>query len=119
MVEFALVLPILVTLLLGVVELGNGLNSYITVVDAARDGARLGSRGASVTNADITAAVNRDVERLSGADPTITITNPTIGGLQGVKVKVCYNHPLIMGMPGVLQNPLPMCSEATMPKLPS
>ncbi|HZP26259.1 MAG TPA: TadE/TadG family type IV pilus assembly protein [Dehalococcoidia bacterium] len=119
MVEFALILPFILTLLLGVVELGNGLNSYVTIVDAARDGARLGSRGSTVTAADITAAVNRDVERLSGAGPTVTVTNPTVGGLTAVKVKVCYNHPLIIGLPGVLPNPLPMCSESTMPQLPS
>jgi len=119
LVEFALILPFILTLLLGVVELGNGLNSYVTIVDAARDGARLGSRGSTVTAADITAAVNRDVERLSGAGPTVTVTNPTVGGLTAVKVKVCYNHPLIIGLPGVLPNPLPMCSESTMPQLPS
>jgi Flp pilus assembly protein TadG len=120
LVEFALMLPFMVTLLLGVVELGNGLNSYITVVDAARDGARLGSRGDSANNDDIIAAVSKDVERLEGPDPTVTVTNPvTVGGIPAVRVKVCYSHPLIVGLPGVLPNPLQMCSETTMPKLPS
>jgi hypothetical protein len=43
LVELTLVLMLLLTLLVGMVEFGNLLNQYITVVDAAREGARFGS----------------------------------------------------------------------------
>lgn len=43
LVELAMVLTILLTLLTGVVEFGNLLNQYVTVVDAAREGSRFGS----------------------------------------------------------------------------
>ncbi|MBL8056957.1 MAG: pilus assembly protein [Anaerolineales bacterium] len=43
LVEFALFLPILVMLLGGLVELGLGLNRFINIIEAAREGARYGS----------------------------------------------------------------------------
>ena len=39
-VEFALILPILVILVFGIVELGLAFNQYITITHAAREGAR-------------------------------------------------------------------------------
>jgi len=38
LVEFALVLPIFLTLLLGMVDLGNGFNTYIGMLNATREG---------------------------------------------------------------------------------
>ncbi len=45
LVELALFLPILLILLSGLVEFGFGLNRYINVVEAAREGARYGVDG--------------------------------------------------------------------------
>ena len=42
-VEFALVLPVLVLLLAGVVDLGNGFQTYIALSNGARDGAGYGA----------------------------------------------------------------------------
>src|SRR3954468_22605013 len=44
LIEFALTAPILLTLLLGLIEIGNGLNSYIKIVSVTRDAARLGAQ---------------------------------------------------------------------------
>lgn len=46
LVEFALVLPFLLVLVVGIVEMGVILNRQITVVNAAREGARFGAYGA-------------------------------------------------------------------------
>jgi Flp pilus assembly protein TadG len=40
MTEFALVLPILVVLMLGIVQFGVAFNNYVTLTDAVRAGAR-------------------------------------------------------------------------------
>lgn len=40
-VEFALILPILVSLLIGIVEFGRAYNAQITLTAAAREGARV------------------------------------------------------------------------------
>jgi hypothetical protein len=42
LVEFALVLPLLLLLLMAVFEFGNVFHSYLTITNAAREGARLG-----------------------------------------------------------------------------
>jgi Flp pilus assembly protein TadG len=40
MTEFAIVLPILVVLLFGIIQFGIAFNNYVTLTDAARAGAR-------------------------------------------------------------------------------
>ena len=40
MAEFAVVLPILVVLLFGIMQFGIAFNNYVTLTDAARAGAR-------------------------------------------------------------------------------
>lgn len=44
LVEAALVVPILVLILAGVVDLGRAFSSYIVIANAAREGARAGAR---------------------------------------------------------------------------
>ncbi|MCG0274878.1 MAG: pilus assembly protein [Thermosediminibacteraceae bacterium] len=44
-VEFALVLPLLVLILFGVLEFGRIFHTYIVITNAAREGARLGAVG--------------------------------------------------------------------------
>ncbi|HET9199797.1 MAG TPA: TadE family protein [Dehalococcoidia bacterium] len=42
-VEFAIVLPLLLILLFGVIDFGRALQTYITINNASREGARLGA----------------------------------------------------------------------------
>jgi len=44
-VEFAIILPILIMLILGIVEFGIAYNNYIALTHAAREGARLAAVG--------------------------------------------------------------------------
>jgi Flp pilus assembly protein TadG len=62
-VEMALILPILVTLIVGIVEFGIAFNNYLTLTDATRAGARkaavsrfVGDNGASARAAVFAAA---------------------------------------------------------------
>jgi Flp pilus assembly protein TadG len=115
--EFALLVPVLLMLLVGIVEIGWGLNSYLTVVDGARDGARLGSKG-SATDAEITALIVKETERLDGGVPPANVSiirTAAADGSTSIDVEVCYDHALIMGIPFVIPDPLPMCSSTTMP----
>jgi Flp pilus assembly protein TadG len=74
-VEFALVLPILVALLLGIVQFGIIFNNYETMTDAARVGARqggatgrfIGDNGASAVTAARAAATNLSQAKLGVA----------------------------------------------------
>ncbi len=117
-VELGILLPIFLLLIVGVVEVNSALNSYITVVSASRDGARLGSKGAATTAA-IQALVQKDLQRLPNASPTsnITITYPTVASMNSVKVKACYDHTTLMSVPILMPNSFHMCASTTMPKL--
>lgn len=42
-VEFALLLPVLLLITLGVIDFGRGLHAYVALAGAARDGARVGT----------------------------------------------------------------------------
>jgi Flp pilus assembly protein TadG len=59
MTEFAIVLPIFVALLFGIIQFGIAFNNYVTLTDAARAGARKGavSRNSSDPAGDCRAAV--------------------------------------------------------------
>lgn len=133
MVELALSLPVIVSLLLGLVEIGNGVNAYLTILSSARDAARLAAQGGA-TEPALLSLVDKETERLPVDIPTATknctpgsagvcingiaagdtLFIPTGSTVKAVRVKVCYNHPLIIGMPGVLPNPLQICSTTTM-----
>lgn len=47
LVEFALILPVLVILLLGIIDFGMGLRSYISLTNATREGARFAAIGST------------------------------------------------------------------------
>lgn len=47
MVEFALILPILLLLVMGIAEFGMMFNAYLSVQNATREGARIGIVGAT------------------------------------------------------------------------
>ena len=76
--EFALVLPILMAILLGIIQFGIIFNNYITLTDATRAGARkaavsrfLNDNGAAAKQAVEDSAQGLDQSVL---DPTISVT---------------------------------------------
>ena len=116
-VEMALVLPIFVVLLSGVIEVGDAINSYLTVIDASRDGARLASKG-QATDAQIRNMTAVEMDRLR--DPfspvdDMTITHDVVPGDASIRVRVCSNHSLMMpGLEIILDDPFRMCASTTM-----
>lgn len=119
LLELSFTLPVLLLLLIGVTEVGNAINSYITVVDAGRDGARLGSKG-SASDDEIKSLVVTEMDRLANdVDPVsdITVERDIVPGSSSIRVTVCYDHPLIIGIPMVTSDPFRMCSSSTMPTL--
>lgn len=56
-VELALALPVVLLLLVGVVELAAGLNAYVTVANASREGAQYAILHPTAAPAEITDAV--------------------------------------------------------------
>ncbi|MEX2158996.1 MAG: TadE family protein [Dehalococcoidia bacterium] len=117
--EISLLLPLFLVIIIGVVEVADSFHSYITIVDAGRDGARLGSKNVG-SDSDIVNLVLRETENLR--DPVdagdITIQHGTSDGVDAITVRVCTDRSLMLHVPLVMPDSFYMCSETTMRVLP-
>lgn len=127
LIEFALCAPVLVILLLGLFEFGRGLNSYLTVITAARDAARLGAQIGAGDTARLKTLVDGEMSRLGPSNiplsctgvsiciKSCTTTNTPCTGTpiadKWMTVKVCYDHTLVVSVPLVGDGPFRLCSE--------
>ncbi|QSO48169.1 TadE/TadG family type IV pilus assembly protein [Alicyclobacillus mengziensis] len=91
LVEFALVLPILLLLLLGIIDFGRVLSAYYVVDHAARDAVRYASVGAS--DSTVIQAIQNDTAALT-ATPSYTISPPADGRVSGEPVTVTVSVPV-------------------------
>jgi Flp pilus assembly protein TadG len=83
-VEFALLLPLLLLILFGLIDFGRALNAQITLTQAAREGARLASLG-NYTSAQICTRVVTAATSLSLTCTNVTVTNcPSSSSSTGV-----------------------------------
>ena len=119
MVEMAFILPLILVIIVGVIEVADTMNSYITLVDSARDGARLGSKNVA-SDDDIKNLVMIETNRLRDdvAAEDITISHVTVDGKDAIRVEVCNDRTLIMNIPLVMPDTFRMCSTTTMRVLP-
>lgn len=104
-VEMALILPLLISLVLGIAQFGVAYNNYITLTDATRAGARkatvsrfVGDGGAAAVAAVRASASNLKTSKLTvsvtstnwtvpGSDVTVTATYPYSINILGIVVK--------------------------------
>lgn len=91
LVEFALMLPILLLLVVGVMEFGLIINQYMVVAEAAREGARSAALGGS--NATVTTVVRAAASQIDGSQLTITIAPSTVR-VRGSGVTVTVQKPV-------------------------
>ena len=130
LVEFALVLPMLLLVVLGIAEFGFIFQRYEVVTNAAREGARIAVLP-GYTDADVIARVRSYVTQgrvpATTTNPTVVITNVTIpvtGGLPSISAKrvvVTYTHsytflPNIAGWFGASFTTVPLQAVAEMRK---
>lgn len=95
LVESALVLPILVLLVFGVVEFGRAYNAQVTVTHAAREGVRelaITQNPSAASNKAVNAATS-----LNPADISVSATNCTAGfdASLSVTYPFTYDIPLL------------------------
>ncbi len=104
--EFALLLPVLLLIIGGIIQFGFIFFQYLTITHAAREGARWASLESTeaFTVSRIIAASSGLNPPLTSADITINPPNPTIGD-QGnpVTVTIVYQSPILL--PFVLSGP--------------
>lgn len=99
-VEFALLLPILMLIIIGILTFGIVFNSYLQITHAAREGVRWAVLGAS--HGDITSKAKNSAPGIDWSSATIEITGVPAGGAQvedqgnEAAVKVTYPLPSIV-----------------------
>lgn len=86
-VEFAIILPLLLTMLLGVIDFGLFYSENIGIQAAAREGARQG-----VTQGDVLASVTGAKGNLNATKLQTKFVVDTTGGAPG-KLVVCLRYP--------------------------
>jgi hypothetical protein len=104
-VEFALVLPVLLLIFFGVVDLGRILHASITITNAARAGARYGSMYPDDLNAVLgvveAEAQGSGIDLSDAALSDIAVSCPALGGCasgEPIRVEVTYEFHLILLM---------------------
>ena len=119
LVEFAMVVPIFLILVFSIVDFGMGFHAWITVTNAAREGARIGAVGAD--SATIEARVVDTAGDLVGDDLAVTVVNAQGAPGDSVSVDVQYDYELITPLSnllgifgGGLGSPITFHSEAEM-----
>jgi Flp pilus assembly pilin Flp len=86
-VEFALIVPLLLSMLLGVIDFGMALGETISLEGAAREGARQG-----VTQGDVIASTSQARGILDDTKLEVKFAVDSSGGAPGIMV-VCVRYP--------------------------
>jgi Flp pilus assembly protein TadG len=108
LVEFALTLPLLLLLLLGMIDLGMGYRTYIVLTNAAREGARsitIYPSNSSLATERIRAEAGTiglaDALESEDGDISFSPAGPYNAG-DKVTVTVAYDYPVLFGaVPGI------------------
>src|SRR6266567_8451948 len=86
-VEFAIMLPLLLLLVFGIIDFGRALNAQVTITQAAREGARL----TALNQPNVTGRTQAAATGLSGVGVTIVSPCPAgAGPTANADVKVTY-----------------------------
>lgn len=109
-VEFALLVPILIMLLLGIMEFGRAYNVQVTLTHAAREGAR--SMAINKNQDTARTAVKNATSHLSPAleDGHIAFSQPVCQANAQTTVTISYNLSTMTGIAG----PFAMAGRGTM-----
>ena len=113
-VEFALILPVFILILLGIMEFGLVFHQYLVVTAASREGARVAALGG--TDAETRTIVNSSAASINTGQLTTTIT-PT-NRVKGQTVSVQVTNPVTIRAPLIAQafpqNPFPVTGTTIM-----
>jgi Flp pilus assembly protein TadG len=104
MAELALVLPILVSVMLGIVQFGIIFNNYVTMTDAARAGARKAavSRFVADNGASAEAVVYADATSLDPSKLDVSVDASPDWATAGGDVTVTASYPYEINILGIV-----------------
>ena len=116
LLETALVMPIMVLLVVGIIDFGILFNNYLIVSNASREGARKAAVGAD--NTAISASVLNAASTLDEAKLKLTIAPINLGDrISGseVSVTLTYEHSIFTPIiSSIIPNPIELTSISTM-----
>lgn len=115
LVEIALVLPILLLIISGIIEFGRVFNAYLTLTHSSREGARAGAVGKPDT--EITEIVKTASYPLDSDNLTIQINPVESSRTRGSTITVEINSSVSIYTPfisSLIQNPFPVSGKTTM-----
>jgi Flp pilus assembly protein TadG len=119
-VEFALLLPLLLLLLFGIIDFGRALSAQVTITQAAREGSRLDA----LNQPNVTGRTQAAATGLSGVSVTIvSACPPGSGPTANADVKVSYSFKFITPIGAIAKlfgksgpgSPLTLTAEGVMP----
>ena len=90
-VEFALLLPLLMLLVFGIVDFGRALNAQITLTQAAREGARMAALG----EANVVSGTQAAATGLSPVSVSVVTSCPPGAAGGNADVKVSYSFSFV------------------------
>ena len=118
-VEFALLLPVLLLIVFGIIDFGRALNAQETLTQAAREGARL----AALNQPDVTGRTQSAATGLSPVGVTVTPCPVGAGPEVSATVKVSYLFHFVTPIGAVaglvggkgLGSPITLTAQGVMP----
>jgi Flp pilus assembly protein TadG len=124
--EFALVIPIVVLIFLGLFDLGRGVYAYTTISNAAREGARVlivdQTQAGGLYAAQIEAAGSATALGITPASVTVAFRSPDLSTACNARaigcvavVTVPYSYTAITPIIGQLVGPISMSSTVRIP----
>jgi Flp pilus assembly protein TadG len=120
-VEFALLLPVLLLIVFGIIDFGRALNAQITLTQAAREGARLAAVGQPT--GVVAARTQAAATTLTGVTVTVTPCPSGSGLGTNAVVKASYRFSFITPVGAIagllggagIGNPLTLSAQGEMP----
>jgi Flp pilus assembly protein TadG len=118
LIEFALVLPVFIFVVMGIVDFGMALRAYVTVTNSSREGARYAIVCPSTVNDDLvkTRVLNYSSGLVQTADVVVTWQTPAERCKSGdsVKVQASTDYHYITPLGAFLPGPLRLSASSTM-----
>ena len=120
-VEFALLLPALMTLLIGVLEGGRVLNAWVVLSNETREAARYGVAGVRDGDTNLITEVNSYAQGRIGQTldttnltVTTTVTPPSATDSGAVTVQTSYSVAMVTPLMNSIMGTVPISTQATM-----
>ena len=111
--EFGLAMPILMAVLLFIISCGQLFSAQLVLINASREGARVGAVGQPAQTIQQTALNYLAAAGMQAANADIQVTGAGSQSGSSVAVKTVYKLSLMVPIPG-LPDPVPLQTQATM-----